>query len=38
MPGATPDPENPEQVLIAGRRKRFSDEVTDVLLEVRDLP
>ena len=38
MPGATLDPENPEQVLIAGRRKRFSDEVTDVLLEVRDQP
>jgi hypothetical protein len=38
MPGATLDPENPEWVMIAGRRKRFSDEVTDVLLEVRDLP
>jgi hypothetical protein len=38
MPGATLDPENPERVLIAGRSKRFSDEVTDVLLEVRDLP
>jgi Ankyrin repeats (3 copies) len=38
MPGATVDPENPERVLIAGRRKRFSDEVTDVLLEVRDQP
>jgi len=38
MPGATLDPENPERVLIAGRRRRFSDEVTDVLLEVRDLP
>jgi len=38
MPGATLDPENPEWVLIAGRRKRFSDEVTDVLLEARDLP
>jgi hypothetical protein len=38
MPGATVDPENPECVLIAGRRKRFSDEVTDVLLEVRDQP
>jgi hypothetical protein len=38
MPGAALDPESPEWVLIAGRRKRFSDEVTDVLLEVRDLP
>jgi hypothetical protein len=37
MPGATLDPENPERVLIAGRRKRFSDEVTDVLLEASDL-
>jgi hypothetical protein len=39
MPGATPDPENPENsenpewVLITGRRKRFSDEVTEVLLD-----
>jgi ankyrin repeat protein len=38
MPGATLDPENPGWVLIAGRSKRFSDEVTDVLLEVRDQP
>jgi Ankyrin repeats (3 copies) len=38
MPGATLDPENPECVLIAGRRMRFSDEVTDLLLEVRDRP
>jgi hypothetical protein len=38
MPGATLDPEKPEWVLIAGRRKRFSEEVTDVLLEVRDRP
>jgi hypothetical protein len=36
MPGATLDPENPEWVLIAGRKKRFSDEVTDALLEVSD--
>jgi Ankyrin repeats (3 copies) len=35
MPGATLDPENPERVLIAGRRMRFSDEVTEALLEVR---
>jgi len=33
MPGATLDPENQGWVLIAGRKKRFSDEVTDVLLE-----
>jgi hypothetical protein len=33
MPGATLDPENPERVLIAGQRRRFSDEVADVLLE-----
>jgi hypothetical protein len=38
MPGATLDPENPGWVLIAGRSKRFSDEVTDVLLEVHDQP
>jgi hypothetical protein len=38
MPRAMPDPKNPECVLIAGRRKRFSEEVTDVLLEGRDLP
>ncbi|HUI94423.1 MAG TPA: ankyrin repeat domain-containing protein [Xanthobacteraceae bacterium] len=33
MPGAVPDPDNPERVLVAGRSKRFSDEVTEVLLE-----
>lgn len=38
MPAATPDPENPDWVLIDGRRKRFSDEVTEVLLEGRGLP
>jgi ankyrin repeat protein len=38
MPGATRDPDNPERVLIAGRSKRFSDDVTDVLLEARDPP
>jgi hypothetical protein len=38
MPQATFDPENPEWVLIAGRRKRFSDQVTDVLLGVGDPP
>jgi ankyrin repeat protein len=38
MQGAQPDPENPELVLIDGRRKRFSDEVTDMLLEGWSLP
>jgi hypothetical protein len=38
MPGATLDPENPEWVVIAGRRKRFSDEVTDILLEGHAVP
>lgn len=33
MPGATPDPDDPDLVLFDGRRMRFSDEVTDVLLE-----
>jgi hypothetical protein len=33
MPGALPDPEDPESVLFEGRRKRFSDEVSGVLLE-----
>jgi hypothetical protein len=36
MPGAKPDPEDLEWVLIDGRRKRFSDEVSEVLLGVRD--
>jgi hypothetical protein len=35
MPGALPDPEDPEWVLFEGRRKRFSDEVSEVLLEGR---
>jgi hypothetical protein len=38
MPRAMPDPEDPEWVLIDGRRKRFSDEVSDVLLGMRDPP
>jgi ankyrin repeat protein len=38
MPGAMLDPENPEWLLVAGRRRRFSDEVTDVLLEASNLP
>ena len=36
MPGATRDLDDPDWVVIGGRRKRFSDEVTDVLLGVRD--
>ena len=32
MPAAKPDPDDPEWVLIDGRRKRYSDEVTEVLL------
>lgn len=34
MPGARPDPQNPDGVLFNGRRARFSDEVTEFLLEV----
>lgn len=33
MPRAKPDHEDPECVLIGGRRKRFSDEVSEVLLD-----
>jgi hypothetical protein len=36
MPGAERDHEGSERVLIDGRRKRFSDEVSEVLLGVRD--
>lgn len=32
MPGATEIPDDPEWVMVAGARKRFSDEVTEVLL------
>ena len=32
MPGATAIPDDPERVMIAGVRKRFSDEVTEELL------
>jgi ankyrin repeat protein len=32
MPGAKPDPEDPDWVLIGGHSKRFSHEVTEVLL------
>jgi hypothetical protein len=35
MPGATALPDDPERVLVAGVRKRFSDEVTDELLTRR---
>jgi hypothetical protein len=38
MPGAKPDPDDPERILIDGRRKYFSDEVTEVLLGVRNPP
>lgn len=33
MPRATPDPDDPDGVVLAGRKKRFSDEVSEVLLE-----
>jgi ankyrin repeat protein len=32
LPRATPDPDDPDWVLIDGRRKRFSDQVKEVLL------
>jgi ankyrin repeat protein len=35
MPGAEPDREDPERVLIDGSRKHFSDEVSEVLLGAR---
>jgi ankyrin repeat protein len=38
MPGAKPDPRDPEWVLIGGKRKRFSDDVSEVLLRVSDAP
>jgi hypothetical protein len=38
MPGALPDPEDAEWALFEGRRKRFSDEVSEVLLEWYRLP
>jgi ankyrin repeat protein len=38
MPGATRDIENPECVLIDGRKKRYSEEVTEVLLGLSELP
>jgi ankyrin repeat protein len=33
MPAASPDPDNAECVIVDGRRKRFSEAVTEVLLE-----
>jgi hypothetical protein len=36
MPGATRDPDGADWVLVDGRRKRFSDEVSEVLLGVTD--
>jgi hypothetical protein len=33
MPGAEPDPEDPDRVLVDGRPKRFSEEVSEVMLE-----
>lgn len=33
MPGARPDPQDPDTVLVDGLRARFSDEVADFLLE-----
>lgn len=36
MPHATPDPADPDLVIIAGHRKRVSDEVREVLLGVHD--
>jgi hypothetical protein len=38
MPAATPDREDPEWVLIGGHRKRFSDEVSEVLLAAPAAP
>jgi hypothetical protein len=38
MPAAEPDGEHPGRVLIDGRSKTFSDEVSEVLLGVRDPP
>jgi hypothetical protein len=36
MPGAKRDLEDTEWVLVDGHRKRFSDEVSEFLLGVRD--
>jgi hypothetical protein len=32
MPGATPNPEDPAWVIVAGHRKRVFDEVAEILL------
>jgi hypothetical protein len=34
MPGASPDPQHAEALIIDGKRKWFSDEVTEFLLSV----
>lgn len=33
MPAGNPDPEDPDAIIIDGRTKSFSDEVTDFLLD-----
>jgi len=33
MPAARPDPQAPDGAIVDGRRKRFSEEVTQLLLE-----
>jgi hypothetical protein len=38
MPGAEPDGDDPGRVVVGGRRMTFSDEVSEVLLGVRDPP
>jgi hypothetical protein len=38
LPQAEPDHEDPEWVLIGGRKKRFSDEVSEVLLDAHASP
>jgi ankyrin repeat protein len=35
LPAATRDPDDPERVMVGERKKRFSDEVTEVLLGAR---
>lgn len=35
MPGARPDPDEPGYVIIDGRRRRYSDEVTDFLVSTQ---
>jgi hypothetical protein len=37
LPRAVPDRDDPDWVLVAGRRKRFSDEVRETLLN-EDIP